>query len=164
MKTISNFVATGNDFERSFAAFLDRAEDVARFEALGTTERGDSATTLRIDYLKRSGAIGFYYPDWVVVQVTDGGEVNWVVETRVRVWDGTDDKDVVVREWCKRVSETTGKTWKYTRIDQSDLSDEYPTFGAFLWKRAIKTSSERQREMQPVTQDEIRRWKAEGRR
>ena len=164
VKMIFNFVATHNDFERNFAAFLHRAEDVARFEALGQTEQGNSAKTLRIDNLKRSGEIGFYCPDWVVVQVTDGGEVYWVVETKVRVWDGNDDNDMVARDWCKRVSEATGKLWKYTRINQSEFSDEYTTFGALLWKRALKTSSERQREMQPVTQEEIRRWKEEGRR
>lgn len=159
-----NFVATHDDFEGSFAAFLDCAEDVARFAALGATEQGNSAMTLRIEYLERSGEIGFYYPDWVVVQVTDVGEVNWVVETKGRVWDGTHDKDLVAREWGRRVSEATGKPWKYTRIDQSEFSDEYKTFDALLWRRALKTSSERQREMQPVTQEEIRRWKAEGRR
>ena len=164
VKTIFNYVATYNDFERIFAAFLDDASDVARFAALGTTEQGNSATTFRIDYLKRSGAIGFYYPDWVVVQVVDDGEVNWVVETKGRVWEGTDEKDAAAWEWCKRVSEATGNRWKYTRINQSEFSDEFPTFGAFLWRRALKTSSERQREMRPVTQDEIRRWKEEGRR
>ena len=61
-KTIFNYVATYNDFERSFAAFLDRAEDVARFAALGTTEQRNSGTTFRIDYLKPNGAVGFYYP------------------------------------------------------------------------------------------------------
>ena len=163
VKTIFNYVATYNDFERSFAEFLDSVSDVSRFAALGTTEQGNSATTFRIDYLKRSGAIGFYYPDWVVVQVVDDGEVNWVVETKGRVWEGTDEKDKAAREWCKRVSEATGKPWKYTRINQSEFTDEFPTFGAFLWRRALKTSSERQREMRPVTQEEIRRWKEEGR-
>ncbi len=164
IKTIFNYVATYNDFERIFAEFLDSASDVIRFAALGTTEQGNSATTFRIDYLKRSGAIGFYYPDWVVVQVAEGGEVNWVVETKGRVWEGTDEKDKAAREWCKRVSESTGKPWKYTRINQSEFSDECPTFAAFLWRRALKTSSERQREMRPVTQEEIRKWKEEGRR
>ena len=111
-KTIFNYVATYNPFERDFAEFMDRAEDVVRFAALGTTEQGNSATTFRIDYLKRSGAIGFYYPDWVVVQVDQGREVNWVVETKGRVWEGTDDKDMAAREWCRRVSEATGKPWK----------------------------------------------------
>ena len=50
------------NFERNFAEFLDRAEDVSRFAALGTTEQGNSGTSFRIDYLKPSGAIGFYYP------------------------------------------------------------------------------------------------------
>ncbi len=163
VKTIFNFVATYYDFERNFAAFLDRAEDVARFEALGTTEQGNSAKTLHIGYLKRCGAIGFYCPDWVVVQVTDGGEVYWVVETKGRVWEGADDINTVVREWCKRESEATGNPWKYTRIDQSEFSDEYTSFRTLLWKKALKASSERHREMLPVAQEEIRRWKGEGR-
>ena len=162
-KTIYNYVATYNDFERRFAAFLDRAEDVARFAALGTTDQGNSATTFRIDYLKGSGAIGFYYPDWVVVQVSENDEVNWVVETKGRVWEGTDEKDAAAREWCKKVGEATGRAWKFTRINQAEFSDQYPTFGALLWKKALSESSERQREMRPVTQDEIRQWKEEGR-
>ncbi len=152
------------NFERNFAKFLDRAADVARFAALGTTEQGTSGTVFRIDYLKPSGAIGFYYPDWVVVQETEGGEVNWIIETKGRVWEGTAEKDAAARDWCKRVSETTEKPWKYTRINQSEFTDEHPTFGAFIWRRSLKTSSERQRQMRPVTQQEIRVWKEEGRR
>ena len=162
-KTIFNFVATYNDFERSFAAFLDRSGDVVRFAALGTTEQGNSGTVFRIDYLKSSGAIGFYYPDWVVVQETEDGEVNWIIETKGRVWEGTTEKDAAARDWCKRVSEITGKPWKYTRINQSEFTSEHPTFRALILKRAIKNSGERHKHMQPVTQEEIRRWKEEGR-
>ena len=54
------------DFEREFAQFLDSAKDVLRFASLGTTEQGESGTQFRVDYLKPSGAIGFYHPDWVV--------------------------------------------------------------------------------------------------
>ena len=61
-RTVFNFVATYNDFERSFAEFLDRAGDVLRFAALGTTEQGSSGTSFRVDYLKASGAIGFLLP------------------------------------------------------------------------------------------------------
>ena len=39
-KTVFNFVATYNDFERRFAEFLDSAGDILRFAALGTTEQG----------------------------------------------------------------------------------------------------------------------------
>ena len=85
-----NYVATYNDFERRFAEFLDnKADDVIRFAALGTTEQGESGTQFRVDYLKPSGAIGFYHPDWVVVQKTKSGEANWIVETKGRVWEST---------------------------------------------------------------------------
>ena len=163
-KTIFNFVATYNDFERSFATFLDGAEDVVRFAALGTTEQGQSGTTFHIDYLKPTGAIGFYYPDWVVVQKAKDNEVNWIVETKGRVWEGTAEKDAAARNWCKRVSDATGKPWKYTRINQSEFTDELATFRALIVDKAIKTSVQRHENMQPVTQEEIRRWKEEGRR
>ena len=84
-RTVFNYVATYNDFERRFAEFLDeKADDVVRFAALGTTEQGESGTQFRVDYLKPSGAIGFYHPDWVVVQKTKSGEVNWIIETKGR--------------------------------------------------------------------------------
>ncbi|HET9867761.1 MAG TPA: hypothetical protein VFQ06_10755, partial [Nitrospira sp.] len=41
-RTVFNYVATYNDFERRFAQFLDAAADVLHFASLGTTEQGDS--------------------------------------------------------------------------------------------------------------------------
>jgi len=120
-KTVFNYVATYNDFERRFAEFLDRAKDVVRFASLGTTEQGESGTQFRVDYLKPSGAIGFYHPDWVVVQETEAGEVNWVIETKGRVWEGTAAKDEALKIWCKRIQETTGKLWRYMRVNQSEF-------------------------------------------
>ncbi len=163
-KTIFNYVATYNAFERQFAEFLDKAEDILRFAALGSTEQGTSGTQFRIDYLKPSGAIGFYFPDWVAVQKTRSREVNWIIETKGRVWTGTEQKDAAAQDWCECVSKTTGDTWRYTRINQSEFTDEYKTFRAFILRRALKASSELKASMKPVTQEEIRRWKEEGRR
>lgn len=121
-KTVFNFVATYNDFERHFAEFLDKtAEDVLRFAALGTTEQGESGSEFRVDYLKSSGAIGFYHPDWVVVQSTDHGEINWIVETKGRVWEGTTAKDNAMQQWCARVSRATAHVWRYLRVNQSEF-------------------------------------------
>jgi type III restriction enzyme len=120
-KTVFNYVATYNDFERRFAKFLDEAPDVLRFASLGTTEQGESGTQFRVDYLKPSGAIGFYHPDWVVVQETQSGEVNWVIETKGRVWEGTAEKDEAMKTWCQHVSEKTGASWRYVRINQSEF-------------------------------------------
>jgi type III restriction enzyme len=119
-KTIFNYIATYNDFERRFAEFLDKqATDVLRFASLGTTEQGESGTHFRVDYLKPSGAIGFYHPDWVLVQKTSAGEVNWIIETKGRVWEGTAAKDEALQLWCGRVSTATGRTWRYARVNQA---------------------------------------------
>ena len=124
--TVFNYVATYNDFERRFAEFLDKASDVLRFAALGTTEQGESGTQFRVDYLKPSGAIGFYHPDWVVVQKINAVEVNWIIETKGRVWEGTTAKDEAMREWCERISDTTGAAWRYIRINQPEFDAQEP--------------------------------------
>ena len=127
-KTVFNYVATYNNFERRFAQFLDSsATDVLRFAALGTTEQGDSGTQFRIDYLKPSGAIGFYHPDWVVVQKAADGEVNWIIETKGRVWEGTEIKDAAMKNWCDRVSAATQTTWRYVRVNQAHFHVHHDT-------------------------------------
>ena len=125
-KTIFNLVATYNDFEKDFAQFLESATDIARFAALGTTEQ-ESGTSFRVDYLKPSGATGFYFPDWVAVQQTSDGEVNWIIETKGRVWEGTKAKDQAIRLWCKKVTEQTGRPWRYLRVNQT-------MFQAGIWR------------------------------
>jgi type III restriction enzyme len=121
-KTVFNYVATYNPFERRFAEFLDtKAKDVVRFAALGTTEQGESGSQFRVDYIKPSGAIGFYHPDWIVVQRTPAGEVNWIIETKGRVWEGTTAKDEAIETWCDRVSAATGGVWRYVRINQLEF-------------------------------------------
>ena len=124
-KTVFNGVATYNNFERCFAEFLDRkANDVLRFASLGTTEQGESHSRFRVDYLKPSGAIGFYHPDWVVVQKAKNGEVNWIIETKGRVWEGTEAKDEALKTWCERISAVTGAAWRYVRINQKDFDPQ----------------------------------------
>ena len=125
-KTVFNYVATYNDFERRFAEFLDKAGDVLRFSSLATTEQGESGTPFRVDYLKPSGAIGFYHPDWVVVQKTKSGEVNWIIETKGRVWEGTSAKDDAIKDWCTRVGEATQSAWSYIRINQVEFNKQNP--------------------------------------
>ncbi|MCS7054926.1 MAG: DEAD/DEAH box helicase family protein, partial [Thermoflexales bacterium] len=120
-KTVFNYVATYNDFERRFAQFLDRADDVVRFASLGTTEQGDSGVQFRVDYLKPSGAVGFYYPDWVVVQQTPSEMVNWIIETKGRVWEGTAAKDEAITYWCDQVSRATDCRWQYARVNQQQF-------------------------------------------
>ncbi|MCP4405898.1 MAG: DEAD/DEAH box helicase family protein [bacterium] len=125
-RTLFNYVATYNNFERSFAEFLDKAEDVVRFAALGTTEQGKSGSQFRVDYLKPSGAIGFYYPDWVVVQKQGETEIKWIIETKGRVWEGTETKDAAMRDWCERIFPQTGEQWNYARVNQQRFESQNP--------------------------------------
>ena len=126
-KTVFNYVATYNRFERSFAEFLDRASDVSRFAALGTTEQGSTGTAFKVDYLKPSGAKGFYYPDWVVVQNVGDAAVNWIIETKGRVWDDTNAKDEAIEIWCQRVSREIGVPWRYARVNQDEFDTKATT-------------------------------------
>lgn len=116
-------MATYNDFEKSFGEFLERVGDITRFASLGNTEQ-ESGTRFKVDYIKPSGAIGFYYPDWVVVQKTEKGEVHCIIETKGRVWEDTLAKDEAISYWCRKVSEQTGILWRYIRVNQTDFINE----------------------------------------
>jgi type III restriction enzyme len=111
----------GRGCEPGAQVSLWQIKDVLQFASLGTTEQGESGTQFRVDYLKPSGAIGFYHPDWVAVQKTTGGELSWIIETKGRVWEGTAAKDEALRSWCARVSAATGRAWRYARINQTDF-------------------------------------------
>ncbi|MBI3328320.1 MAG: hypothetical protein HYZ81_16645, partial [Nitrospinae bacterium] len=106
--------------------------DIRRFASLGTTEQ-ESGTRFRVDCLKPSGAIGFYYPDWVAVQHTDAGEVNWIIETKGRVWEDTLAKDAAIADWCKKVSDQIGAQWRYLRVNQDEFGDgQHSSFSELL--------------------------------
>jgi type III restriction enzyme len=53
--------------------------------------------------------------------MTEAGEVNWIIETKGRVWEGTTAKDEALETWCERVSAATGAVWKYVRINQTEF-------------------------------------------
>ena len=165
-KTVFNYVATYNGFERQFAEFLDRVPDILCFAALGTTEQGASGTTFRVDYLKPSGAIGFYYPDWVAVQRDlDGEIVNWVIETKGRVWEGTEEKDAAMQDWCGKVAGETGDLWKYIRVNQAEFQGNFESFRALVFK-IVETEMFRKRDARDTTlsHEEFLQWRDEGRR
>ena len=52
------------------------------------------------------------------MQKAGKGEINWILETKGRVWEGTEAKDDAVKLWCERVTKQTGKIWKFFRISQ----------------------------------------------
>jgi hypothetical protein len=52
------------------------------------------------------------------VQKTPEGDVNWIVETKGRVWDGTEQKDAAIAYWCTEVSRLAADPWRFMRVDQ----------------------------------------------
>lgn len=162
---IFNFVTTCNDFERRFAEFLGRAGDVLHFAAPGTTEQGNSDTSSRIDDLKAGGAIGFHYPGWVAVQKdAEGEEVSWIIETSDRVSEDHDEKDAVMQEWCRGVTEVTGVTWKYIRMNQADFRSNITTLRQLVFD-VIGNAMLRERDQRKATmsREEVRQARDEGR-
>ncbi|MBW6475026.1 MAG: DEAD/DEAH box helicase family protein, partial [Anaerolineaceae bacterium] len=112
-KTIFNECAIFNNLEKRFAEFLDNAPDIVAFAALA-----ESFTRFKVDYLSESGAIRFYYPDFLAVQNVDGKEVFWILETK-----GREDANVALKEhavtlWCIKISDQTGHDWRYMKVTQ----------------------------------------------
>jgi len=61
------------------------------------------------------------------------GEVNWIIETKGRIWESTAAKDAAMEDWCNKVSAQTKTTWRYKRIDQSVFgAGNFPTLTDLL--------------------------------
>lgn len=112
-KTVFNHVATFNDFETEFGKALDDFKDVEAFSALAET-----FTRFSVDYLKPTGAMGRYYPDWVIQQRVGQEDRFWIVETKGREFDGVEQKDAAIVHWCSEVSKQEDKKWGYFRVNQ----------------------------------------------
>jgi type III restriction enzyme len=115
-RTIFFACATYNDLETRFAQFLDQAPDIRRFAALA-----ESYTRFRVDYLSQNGAIRFYYPDFVAVQQTAAGEVNWIVETKGREDENVAHKTASIEAWCEKISQQAGRPWRYLKVPQAQF-------------------------------------------
>ena len=114
-RTIFSYVACYNQFEVAFARFLEHADDVVRYAKLA-----DHFTGFHVQYLKPSGAVGVYYPDFVVVQKEKVGLVNWIIETKGPEWNPEEisAKDAQMTRWCQEVSKETGHSWRYLKVPQ----------------------------------------------
>jgi len=111
-KCIFNYVACDNEFEVSFAKFLDSAEDVLAFTKL-VYKIGFS-----VEYRDSQGFLRSYLPDFLAL--TKSGE-HLIFETK-----GLEDvevklKDARIKKWCEDAQSLTGQPWKFFRINQSEF-------------------------------------------
>lgn len=142
-KTVFNLVSTFNNYESKFAEFLDkRCQDIVRFSSLA-----EQFTKFRVNYLSANGSLRFYYPDFIAIQVRDNSEINWIIETKGRVYENVEYKDSAIKNWCNEMSQLEGKgQWNYIRINQVEVPEErfedMNTFEALVkYIKAISESS-----------------------
>ena len=138
-RTIFNVVPCYNDFEARFATFLDGCDDIDRFAALA-----EWFTGFHVQYLSQTGSIRFYYPDFVAVQTTPGGNVHWILETKGREFEETTSKDAHMARWCDEVSRETGEAWCYLKVWQT-VFDDFTRRGNYrLFKALVRWNSGKQ--------------------
>jgi type III restriction enzyme len=126
--TVFNFVATYNDFESRFAEFLDKSDDILKFASFAERNVG-----FQIDYLTTRGAISSYYPDFVAVQQTKDGIINWIIETKGREYPDTDKKEAAIENWCSAVSKLKGGVWRSVKVPQEVFDKfQYYNFSELL--------------------------------
>jgi type III restriction enzyme len=122
--TIFNVVACYNNFEADFAQFIDKAPDVVRFAKLC-----EHFTGFHVQYLKSSGALGTYYPDFVLVQKKGEKLHHWIIETKGQEDVEVAAKDEQMKRWCSEVTVETGLPWSYAKVPYHLFHGKH--FGSF---------------------------------
>jgi type III restriction enzyme len=116
-KTVFNLVAAGNEFEKAFALFLEKAPDVARFAKL-PEQFGFS-----IPYTDAVANLRYYEPDFVAV-TADG--IHHLIETKGREDVDVPHKDRAAQLWCQNASVLTDTAWAYIKIPQKEFENLRP--------------------------------------
>lgn len=116
-KTVFNLVPADNEFEKSFAQFLEKAPDVARFAKL--PERFGFVIT----YTDAVANLRYYEPDFVAV--TEDGAHN-LIETKGREDIDVAHKDLAANLWCENATRLTGVEWQYKKVLQKEFEKLRP--------------------------------------
>lgn len=117
-KTIFNLVPCDNEFERTFAKFLESSADVVRFAKLPLI------FGFAIEYLDDARNLRLYTPDFVAVDTDD---VHHLLETKGYEGAEVKYKDAAALEWCANASALTGKVWLYRKVPQGEFNQLAPT-------------------------------------
>jgi type III restriction enzyme len=108
-RTIFNKTPVDSTLEARFAQFLDKATDVTAWAKLTMNTR------FALEYIAKSGALRYYYPDFVMRLADDSCQI---VETK-----GQEDLDVAfkdrrARRWCADATRLAGRVWAYEKVPQ----------------------------------------------
>ncbi len=115
-KCVFNLVPCDNEFEKTFAKFLDGCADVKAFTKL------PEVFGFAVEYTD-DGNLRSYYPDFVAI---DDGGVHWLLETKGMETEEVKHKDRAALVWCENATSLTGKTWKYLKVPQKEFERLQP--------------------------------------
>jgi type III restriction enzyme len=111
-KSVFNFTICDNDFEKAFALFLEKSEDIKAFAKL------PEQFGFCIQYTDTLANIRNYYPDFVV---KDSEDNHWIIETKGREDIEVRLKDQSAQHWCEVASNLTNTTWQYFKVLQREF-------------------------------------------
>jgi type III restriction enzyme len=117
-KSIFNLVPCDNEFEKEFALFLQKADDVDRFAKL------PEQFGFAIEYTDSASNLRYYEPDFVVL-TTDG--THYIAETKGLEDVNVANKDRAAHLWCENTTKLTGKAWAYVKVLQTAYKQLQPT-------------------------------------
>jgi type III restriction enzyme len=118
---------SADGLELAFASFLDGAEDVQAFG------KNYMAVGFKIDYVKASGELSTYTPDFIV-RTKDAAV--WIVETKGREELDLPQKMRRLGQWCLDATEASkdegGTRYGFVYVDQESFEQHKPTSFAGL--------------------------------
>jgi type III restriction enzyme len=117
-KSIFNLVPCDNEYEREFARFLQKAEDVQRFAKL------PEQFGFAIEYTDSAGNLRYYEPDFVVLT---GDGIHYIVETKGLEDTNVANKDRAAQFWCENTTRLADKPWAYLKVLQTAYKQLQPT-------------------------------------
>ena len=120
---VFNMVPCDNDFEKSFAKFLDNADDVSAFAKL------PQPFGFSIDYVDLGMNLRSYYPDFVAL---DSSGQHWLIETKGMESAEVSQKDAAAANWCENASALTKIPWRYVKVPQKGFEVLQPKHFADL--------------------------------
>lgn len=117
-KCIFNLVPCGNEFEKEFARFLEKADDVERFAKL------PQQFGFTIEYTDAIGNLRYYEPDFVAA-TSDGS--HHLIKTKGLEDVNVSNKNRDAHLWCENASTLTDTPWSYLIVRQTDYQSLQPT-------------------------------------
>jgi len=122
-RCVFNMVPCDNDFEKSFARFLDHADDISAFAKL------PQPFGFSIDYVDLGMNLRSYYPDFVAL---DSSGQHWLIETKGMESAEVSQKDAAAANWCENATTLTKISWRYVKVPQKGFEVLQPKHFADL--------------------------------